>query len=128
MDIPPQMQPGERDSISYAHQNRHSLPHNNAPSGLSNAPIGRDFYMAANPVTPPTVEEEREAAMVKRDKPKPVLKPSPVMAYGPDKAAFNDAWASNSRRVSRPYVPSTDIESIRARMVAARTQNQSHER
>lgn len=39
----------------------------------------------------------RESFMVKRSKPKPELKPSDSLSYGPDRAAFNQAWREEYR-------------------------------
>lgn len=39
----------------------------------------------------------RESFMVKRSKPKPELKPSRALAYGPDRAAFDQAWRDEYR-------------------------------
>ena len=35
--------------------------------------------------------------MIRRDQPKPVLKPSPSLSMGPDRAAFNRAWSDEHR-------------------------------
>ena len=35
--------------------------------------------------------------MIRRDQPKPVLKPSPALSMGPDRAAFNRAWSDEHR-------------------------------
>jgi len=37
--------------------------------------------------------KRRGSEMVKRDRPQPVLKPSPTLANGPDRDRFNGAWA-----------------------------------
>ena len=36
--------------------------------------------------------ERRESFMIKRDKPQPVLRPSPALARGTDRAVFNANW------------------------------------
>ncbi len=42
--------------------------------------------------------KRRNSFMVKRQKPKPVLRPSPALAYGPDRAAFNSEWKQEQRQ------------------------------
>lgn len=43
----------------------------------------------------------RESFMVKRQQPKPVLRPTQSLAFGPDGAAFDAQWAEE-RRQARP--------------------------
>lgn len=43
----------------------------------------------------------REAFMVKRQKPAPMLKPGPALAHGADRASFNRQW-SEEMRAARP--------------------------
>lgn len=43
----------------------------------------------------------RESFMVKRERPKPVLRPSPALALGPDGAAFDARWNSEGE-LARP--------------------------
>jgi hypothetical protein len=40
----------------------------------------------------------RESFMVKRQQPKPVLRPSSNLAYGPDGAAFDAEWEEERRQ------------------------------
>jgi len=42
----------------------------------------------------------RNAFMVKRQKPIPVLKPSQALAYGPDRAAFNAQWRNEQKQAA----------------------------
>lgn len=45
--------------------------------------------------------ERREAFMVKRQKPKPVLRPSHDMAHGVDRALFNNEWQRECWKAKR---------------------------
>lgn len=45
--------------------------------------------------------ERREAFMVKRQKPSPVLKPSHVMSHGVDRAIFNNEWQRECWKAKR---------------------------
>lgn len=40
---------------------------------------------------------DQGSGMIRRDQPKPVLKPSPALSMGPDRAAFNRAWSDEHR-------------------------------
>lgn len=40
---------------------------------------------------------DRGSDMIRRDQPKPVLKPSPSLSMGPDRAAFSRAWWDEHR-------------------------------
>ncbi|NKB59159.1 MAG: hypothetical protein GKS00_22760 [Alphaproteobacteria bacterium] len=42
-------------------------------------------------------QERRDSFMVKRQKPAPVLRPSPALAYGTDKAVFNAQWDAEAQ-------------------------------
>ena len=42
--------------------------------------------------------EARESAMVKRQKPHPVLRPSQILALGPDSMTFNEEWREECRQ------------------------------
>jgi len=79
--------------ISYAYQNRHTLP--GAPSqSQSKPPKLRDAFNQSRDQNTQSCQQRREAFMVKRDQPKPSLRPAPQMAYGPDRAAFDQRWES----------------------------------
>lgn len=59
--------------------------------------------------------KRRGSEMIKKDRPKPVAKPSPQMAFGPDSATFNAAWASerrSARRAARLEEAQGDHESL----------------
>ena len=43
----------------------------------------------------------RESTMVTKDAPRPVLKPSPALSYGPDGTAFNTAWQGEAKAARR---------------------------
>lgn len=42
-------------------------------------------------------QHDQGSGMIRREQPKPVLKPSPALAMGPDRAAFNRAWWDEHR-------------------------------
>ena len=44
----------------------------------------------------------RESYMVKRQQARPVLRPSPSLAFGPDGAAFDEQW-KEEWRAARPH-------------------------
>ncbi len=52
---------------------------------------------AFNKASNPEREKRRESFMVKRQKPKPVLRPAPHIANGPDRAAFNQQWSNEQK-------------------------------
>lgn len=85
-------QPGEREGISFAHQNREDLPRANAPDGLSKTHIRSDFYMAANHIQPHSIDENHQSSVVNRDRPKPAPRPSPSWGRDPDRATHNRDW------------------------------------
>lgn len=45
--------------------------------------------------------KRRGSQMVKKDRPQPVAKPSPQMAYGPDSSAFSATWDNEHRNARR---------------------------
>ena len=58
---------------------------NPAPEPFKSAPsVKTDFAQAKSP--------QRGSSMVKQDQPKPVQRPSPALAMGPDGTAFNARW------------------------------------
>lgn len=98
---------------SYSYANRADLP-GGEPSFYSAAPKSREaFDDARDPLIAAQnrdlgkseaqrrFEQSRRADsgsdMIRRDQPKPVLKPSPALSMGPDRAAFNRAWSDEHR-------------------------------
>jgi len=71
-------------------------------------------------------EHRRDSFMIKRQQPKPVLKPSHALAYGPDRAAFNvqlrednaQARSNNQRQamLKSAYAVKGDLEKGRAQL------------
>ena len=48
--------------------------------------------------------------MIRREQPKPVLKPSPALSMGPDRAVFNRAWSDEhraARKKEKDLLPET---------------------
>lgn len=70
---------GERESISFAHQNRRDLPRSDAPCGLSKTHMRSDFYVASDPERVRIQQEEHIAKQIKDSR---LFKPSPYTPYG----------------------------------------------
>lgn len=98
---------------SYSHANRADLP-GGEPNFYASAPKARETF--DNVRDPLIAVQKRDLGkseaqrrfelsrrsdqgsdMIRRDQAKPVLKPSPALAMGPDRAAFNRAWSSEDR-------------------------------
>lgn len=62
----------------------------------------RDPMIAAQRADLAKTEAERRASqMVKHDQPKPVQRPSPALAHGPDAASFNARWQGERDAANR---------------------------
>lgn len=80
------------------------------PSFYDRAPdVRREFDMNRDPYIAAQLEadklseaQRRESFMVKRDRPRPVLRPGPSLSLGPDRAAFDTAWQSERRAANDP--------------------------
>ena len=109
---------------SYSYANRANLP-GGEPSFTASAPKARDdFDNARDPLIATqkrdlgkseaqrrfelTRREGQGSDMIRRDQPKPVLKPSPALAMGPDRAAFSRAWW-DEHRTARKKNPLPDV-------------------
>ena len=103
---------------SYSYVNRADLP-GGEPGFYASAPKSRDAFDNAR--DPLIAEQKRDlgkseaqrrfeltrrqdnlphdqgSGMIRRDQPKPVLKPSLALSMGPDRAAFNRAWWDEHR-------------------------------
>lgn len=98
---------------SYSHANRANLP-GGEPSFYASAPKAREAFDNAR--DPLIAVQKRDLGkseaqrrfelsrrtdsgsdMIRREQPKPVLKPSPALSMGPDRAAFNRAWSDEHR-------------------------------
>ncbi len=98
---------------SYSYANRADLP-GGEPRFYASAPKSREAFDNAR--DPLIAEQKRDLGkseaqrrfeqsrrtdsgsdMIRRDQPKPVLKPSPALSMGPDRAAFNRAWSDEHR-------------------------------
>lgn len=81
-----------------------STPKNTRPNAGGKINYSRttrpDFNKSATTAPDPAKQARRESVMVKRDKPKPVLRPAPHIAAGPDRTAFNQTW-NNERQSAR---------------------------
>lgn len=114
---------------SYSYANRADLP-GGEPRFYANAPKSREAFDNAR--DPLIAEQKRDLGkseaqrrfeqsrrtdpgldrgsdMIRRDQPKPVLKPSPALSMGPDRAAFSRAWWDEHRSARKknllPDVP-----------------------
>lgn len=109
---------------SYSYANRADLP-GGEPSFYANAPKTLEAFDNAR--DPLIAEQKRDlekseaqrrfeqsrrtdsgSDMIRRDQPKPVLKPSPSLSMGPDRAAFSRAWW-DEHRSARKKNPLPDI-------------------
>ena len=102
----------ERTGTSYAWQHRHDLP--GTPSSLDQPSITRSAFGdgdggeqgQGSQGSDAAKAARRESFMVQRSRPVPVLRPSPQLALGSDRAAFNARWqreaeAANDRAARR---------------------------
>lgn len=100
----------ERTGTSYAWQHRHDLP--GAPSSLDQPSTSRSAFEdggeqgQGSQGSDAAKAARRESFMVQRSRPVPVLRPSPQLALGSDRAAFNARWqreaeAANDRAARR---------------------------
>lgn len=78
-----QEQPLRWSTLSYAHEQPELRRDNPLYTRAGSARAAFDSESA----------QRRESLMVKRQQPKPVLRPGPALARGPDKTAFNAQWA-----------------------------------
>jgi hypothetical protein len=109
---------------SYSYANRADLP-GGEPRFYANAPKTREAFDNAR--DPLIAEQKRDlekseaqrrfeqsrrtdsgSDMIRRDQPKPVLKPSPSLSMGPDRAAFSRAWW-DEHRSARKKNPLPDV-------------------
>ena len=100
-------------SVSYAYRHRASMP-GEPPALYRAAPktVSISFAIAENPLIEKQLADMRlteaqrrrlnmakgGSQMIKDDRPRPVLKPSPALAFGPDASAFNNRWAEERLR------------------------------
>ena len=94
---------------SYSHAHRADLPggepkfYQSAPPSREAFDNARDPLIAAQKRDLGKSEAQRRfelsrrsdegSGMIRREQPKPVLKPSPALSMGPDRAVFNRAWS-----------------------------------
>lgn len=94
---------------SYSHAHRADLPggeprfYQSAPQSRESFDNARDPLIAAQKRDLGKTEAQRRfelsrrsdegSGMIRREQPRPVLKPSPALSMGPDRAAFNRAWS-----------------------------------
>lgn len=83
----------------------------------------KEFNRVSDPVKAKQAAEKakrRESFMVKRQKPKPALRPAPHIAGGPDRAAFNQKW-QQERKAAAPQKTPAKRQDRKAAFKAART-------
>ncbi len=118
--------PNRRSVQSYAYRNASDLPGQRPNMDAQGGKAQKAFTQNRDPYTARQLtdagkteaERRRENVMVKRQQPKPVLRPSPALAYGPDKAAFNQAWQNEQDRADQEAAHSSS-ETTRADRKAA---------
>ena len=79
---------------AYAWQHRAELP------GQSSK-LDRTPEVAPRFVEAPAKAEGRGSAMVKSERPHPAPRPSPLLALGPDRAAFNARWTREAEAANQ---------------------------
>ena len=79
---------------SYAYRHRADLP--GAPSKLDRMARAAPRFADA-----PEREQGRGSAMVKADRPHPAPRPTPFLALGADRAAFNARWTREHEAANR---------------------------
>lgn len=82
-----------------------------------------DFNKASAGRPDPTT---RDSSMVKRQQPKPAPRPTPKLAMGPDRAAFNARW-DNERQAAREHRKAA-FKAARRQQGNARSRQQTHKR
>jgi len=103
-----------RASYSHTQQDlrRQNPLHEKAASITSNFEMNRDKYRARQLQDQGTTEAQRRreaedrntrrhSLMVKRQAARPVLRPSPTLSRGSDRAAFNSQWSQEQARARR---------------------------
>ena len=101
-----------RSGLSHAHERRELRQDN--PLNEKARPVKTSFEMERCPLHAAELrdadkseaerrkdmrqrQQRRESFMVKRQQPKPVLRPSPALAHGPDTDAFDRQWSAEQR-------------------------------
>lgn len=86
----------------------------------------RDPMIAAQRADLAKTEAERRASqMVKQDRPRPVQRPSPALAHGPDGTSFNARWQAERQNAANDAARQSDRDARKANFKAKR-QAQSH--
>lgn len=75
-----------------------------------------------------TEAERRGSQMVKQDRPKPVQRPSPALAHGPDGTSFNARWQAERRDADKDADRNARKATFKAkRQGQSHTRNRSHD-
>jgi hypothetical protein len=109
MNAKPASTPAQNTSrLSYSYTHRDKMP-NKAPAMYSVRPnVGMSFQRNRDPMIAAQIDagkrteaQRRHSYMVKRQRPAPVLKPSPQFARSPDRNAFNAAMSLERLQASK---------------------------
>ncbi|WP_420331715.1 hypothetical protein [Oceanicaulis alexandrii] len=89
----------------------------------------RDPMIAAQRADLAKTEAERRASqMVKQDRPKPVQRPSPALAHGPDGTSFNARWQAERRDAAKDADRNARKAAFKAKRQSQSTsRNRSHD-
>ena len=110
--------PAPRTGTSYAWQHRHDLP--GAPSRLDRMDTASPAFRNEGRQGDDTGSEgqsreaRRESFMVRRSQPVPVLRPSPQLSLGVDRAVFNARWQQESEAANDRAARRAAFEKMRA--------------
>lgn len=79
-----------------------------------------------------TEAQRRDSQMVKQDRPKPVQRPSPALAHGPDGSGFNARWQAERQSAANDAARDADRDARKADFKAKRqaqspSRTRSHE-
>lgn len=80
---------------------------------------------AFNKASNPEREKRRESFMVKRQQPKPALRPAPHIANGPDRAAFNQQWQQEQKAAAPKTKQDRKAAFMAARKATTPTRNRT---
>ncbi len=131
----------QRSTSSFASEKGHTLPSSRPQMDTRKGQAKTAFNQSRDPSSAQQGKAaRRESFMVKRQQPKPTLRPAPHLSRGADAAAFNAAWQAEKKAVKTPEhltphhtVKAQTKENCRAvfkvaRRAAAPTQRRNHTR
>ncbi len=118
--------------LSYSYTHRDKMP-GKSPSMYSVRPnVGMSFQRNRDPMIAAQIDagkrteaQRRHSYMISRQKPAPVLKPSPQFARGPDRTAFNAAMSLErlqASKINKKAAREQSRNSARAQFIQERQQ------